>query len=43
MLITDVLFDSVATAAVSAGAGAMFLVLWYLMPLERRLRLARGR
>jgi hypothetical protein len=43
MLITDVLFDSVATAAVSAGAGAMFLVLWYLMPLARRLRLAGRR
>jgi hypothetical protein len=41
MLITDVLFGGVATAVFSAGALAMFVVLWGLLPLRQRLRLAR--
>jgi membrane-associated HD superfamily phosphohydrolase len=39
MLITDVLFGAVATAVTTTGAAAMFAVLWYLMPLRRRLSL----
>jgi Family of unknown function (DUF6328) len=38
MLITDVLFGGIATVVTSAAAGAMFVVLWYLLPLQRRLR-----
>jgi Family of unknown function (DUF6328) len=36
MLITDVLFGTVATAVTSAAALSMFLTLWYLLPLRRR-------
>jgi membrane-associated HD superfamily phosphohydrolase len=39
MLITDVLFGSAMTAVTSAGAGLMFLCLWYLLPLRRRIEL----
>jgi hypothetical protein len=38
MLITDVLFGGIATVITSAAAMAMFVVLWYLLPLQRRLR-----
>jgi Family of unknown function (DUF6328) len=38
MLITDVLFGSAATVIFSAAALAMFVVLWGLLPLRRRLR-----
>jgi hypothetical protein len=38
MLITDVLFGAVATAITSAAAALMFVVLWYVLPLRRRLR-----
>jgi hypothetical protein len=41
MLITDVLFGGVATAVFSTAALAMFVVLWGLLPLRQRLRLAR--
>ena len=41
MLITDVLFGVVATVFFSAAALAMFVVLWGLLPLRQRLRLAR--
>jgi Family of unknown function (DUF6328) len=41
MLITDVLFGGVATVAFSAAALTMFVVLWFLLPLRRRLRLRR--
>jgi hypothetical protein len=41
MLITDVLFGGVATAVFSAAAATMFAVLWGLLPLRRRLSLAR--
>ena len=40
MLITDVLFGGLATVVVSAAALAMFVVLWYVLPLRRRLRLS---
>jgi Family of unknown function (DUF6328) len=40
-LITDVLFGAVTTAVFGAGALAMFVVLWGLLPLRRRFRLAQ--
>jgi membrane-bound acyltransferase YfiQ involved in biofilm formation len=40
MLITDVLFGGIATAVFSFAAAAMFVVLWGLLPLRRRLSLA---
>jgi len=40
MLITDVLFGGVATAVFSTASAAMFVVLWGLLPLRRRLSLA---
>ena len=33
MLITDVMFGTVATVVTSVAAATMFVVLWYLMPL----------
>jgi putative flippase GtrA len=36
MLITDVLFGGIATAVTSAAALAMFVFLWYALPLWRR-------
>jgi Family of unknown function (DUF6328) len=41
MLITDVLFGSVATVVFSAAVLAMFVALWGLLPLRRRLSLAK--
>jgi hypothetical protein len=41
MLITDVLFGGVATAVFSTAAAAMFVTLWGVLPLRRRLSLAR--
>jgi hypothetical protein len=41
MLITDFLFGGLATAFFSAAALAMFAVLWFALPLRRRLRLGR--
>jgi len=38
MLITDVLFGTAATVVTSAAALAMFLALWYVLPLWRRLK-----
>ncbi len=37
MLITDVLFGGIATVITSVAAAAMFAVLWYFLPLQRRL------
>jgi hypothetical protein len=37
MLITDVLFGGLTTALVSTAALAMFVTLWYLLPLKQRL------
>jgi Family of unknown function (DUF6328) len=41
MLITDVLFGGVATAVFSAAVLTMFVVLWGLLPLRRRLSLGK--
>ncbi len=41
VLITDVLFGALATAAFGVAALAMFGVLWGLLPLRRRLSLAK--
>jgi Family of unknown function (DUF6328) len=41
MLITDVLFGGAATVAFTAGAALMFVVLWWLLPLRRRISLTR--
>jgi Family of unknown function (DUF6328) len=40
MLITDVLYGTVATAVVTGCAAAMFAGLWYALPLRRRVTLA---
>lgn len=39
MLITDILFGTAATVITTAAAFSMFLVLWGLLPLRRRLKL----
>jgi hypothetical protein len=39
MLITDVLFGAVATVVFSVAALSMFVMLWAVLPLERRGRL----
>ena len=39
MLITDILFGTVTTVVTTAAAFSMFLLLWGLLPLQRRLRL----
>jgi Na+/melibiose symporter-like transporter len=41
VLITDVLFGAIATAVFGVAAAAMFVLLWGLLPLRRRLSLAR--
>lgn len=41
MLITDVLFGGFATAAFGIAAAAMFVLLWGVLPLRRRLTLTR--
>src|ERR1700704_5040396 len=41
VLITDVLFGGVATAVFGAAAATMFVTLWGLLPLRRRLSLSR--
>jgi hypothetical protein len=38
LLITDVLFGTVAAVVTTASAFAVFLVLWGLLPLRRRLK-----
>jgi hypothetical protein len=42
LLITDVLFGGVATFVFTGAALAMFVVLWWLLPLRRRLSLRRS-
>lgn len=42
MLITDVLFGSTATIAVSAATVLVFGTFWFGLPLQRRFRLAAG-
>jgi Family of unknown function (DUF6328) len=41
MLVTDLLFNTVATVIASAAALAAFALLWYVLPLQRRLSLAK--
>jgi hypothetical protein len=41
MLITDLLFGSVATALTSASALAVFIALWYALPLQQRARISQ--
>jgi hypothetical protein len=41
VLITDVLFGSVATIVTGTAALSVFLLLWYAMPLKRRLSLEK--
>lgn len=39
MLITNVLFGSAVTTAITSGAAmSMFVTLWYLLPLQQRIR-----
>ncbi len=42
VLITDVLFGAAATAFFGIAAAAMFVVLWGVLPLRRRLSLGRA-
>ena len=42
MLITDVLFGTVATVITSTAAMTMFVSLWYLLPLRRRITVQRS-
>jgi uncharacterized protein DUF6328 len=42
VLITDVLFGPVATAAFGLAAAAMFVLLWGVLPLRRRLSLSEA-
>jgi membrane-bound acyltransferase YfiQ involved in biofilm formation len=37
LLVTDVLFGSTVVALAAAGTGAMFALLWFALPLRRRL------
>ena len=39
LLVTDFLFRTVVTVVCTAGAGLMFAVFWYALPLQRRLSL----
>jgi membrane-associated HD superfamily phosphohydrolase len=41
-LITDVLFGGIATAVFGIAAAAMFVLLWGVLPLRRRLTLTRS-
>lgn len=42
LLITDVLFGGVATFVFTGAALVMFVVLWWVLPLRRRLSLRRS-
>jgi Family of unknown function (DUF6328) len=42
VLITDVLFGGVATVVTGVSAAAMFVALWYVLPLRRRLSLTKS-
>jgi amino acid transporter len=37
LLITDVLFKTATVVAVTAAMGSLYMVLWYLLPLARRV------
>jgi hypothetical protein len=42
MLITDVLFGTVATVVTSVSALAVFVAAWYVLPLQRRSRIRKS-
>src|SRR3954453_2137673 len=42
MLITDVLFGTLATVAMTVATVLVFGIFWFALPLQRRLRLAAG-
>jgi Family of unknown function (DUF6328) len=42
LLITDLLFSGLATAVATAGTALGFALLWYVMPVVRRLRKGPG-
>jgi membrane-associated HD superfamily phosphohydrolase len=42
VLIADVLFGGVVTAITGVAAALMFAILWYALPLQRRLTLKRS-
>jgi hypothetical protein len=41
MLVTDLLFGTVATVIATSGALIAFVLLWYALPLQRRLSLTK--
>jgi hypothetical protein len=41
VLVTDVVFGATMTTVVGVLVGVMFAVVWYVMPLRRRLAMAR--
>jgi Family of unknown function (DUF6328) len=41
MLVTDLLFGTVATVIATSGALTAFVLLWYVLPLQRRLSLTQ--
>ena len=42
LLVTDFIFGSAATVIATAMTAVLFLVLWYVLPLRRRLSLLRA-
>jgi hypothetical protein len=43
LLITDFIFGTVATTIATAMTALLFMLLWYVMPFRRRLKLQAGR
>jgi hypothetical protein len=43
LLVTDFIFGAVATAIATTVTGLSFALLWYVLPLRRRAKLARNR
>ena len=43
MLITDILFKTGTVIVVTASVAALFTVLWYVIPLARRIQLSRDK
>jgi hypothetical protein len=42
LLITDFIFGAVATVIATAVAAFLFALLWYLLPIRRRMQIERG-
>jgi hypothetical protein len=42
LLITDFIFSATATAIATGLSGALFALLWYVLPIRRRLQLKRS-